>query len=46
VAQAAKRVDGCPIPGDIQGQAGQGSEQCDPAVGVPVQCKGAGLDNL
>lgn len=37
---------GCPILGDTQCQTGQGSEQCDQAVGVPVHFKGAGLDDL
>jgi len=37
---------GCPIPGGIQGQAGQGSEQPDPAVDVPVHCRGVELDCL
>jgi len=32
--------------GDIQGQAGQGFEQPDQAVGVPVRCWGVGLDDL
>ena len=43
VAQAGGR---CAIPGDTQGQAGWGSEQPDVAVGVPVHCRGAGLDGL
>jgi len=41
-----QRGGGCPIPRDIQGQAGQGSEQPDLAVRVPVHCKGVGLDDL
>ena len=44
--EAAKRGAGCPIPGDTQGQAGRGSEQPDLAVGVPVPCRGVGLDDL
>ena len=32
------------IPGDGQGQAGQGSEQPDGDVGVPVPCRGVRLD--
>ena len=40
------RDGGCPVPGDIQGQAGQGSEQSDLSVGVPVHCRGVGLDDL
>ena len=34
------------MPGDTQGQAGQGSEQTDTVVGVPVCCKELGLDGL
>jgi len=40
VAQVAQRSGGCPIPEDIQSQAGWGSEQPDVAVGVPVHCGG------
>jgi len=36
---------GCPILRDTEGQAGQGSEHADLAVGVPVHCKGVGLDD-
>jgi len=42
----AQRCDGCPIPGDIQGWAGSGSEQPDVAVGVTVDCRAAELDDL
>jgi len=35
-----------PSLGDVQGQAGPGSEQPDVAVGVPVHCRGFGLDDL
>ena len=34
--QVAQRGGGCSIPSDVQGQAGQGSEQPDGAVDVPV----------
>ena len=44
--QVAQRGGGCPIPEDIQGQAGWGSEQLDGAVGVTAHCKGVGLDDL
>jgi len=44
--QAAQRGGGCPIPGDIQGQAGWGSEEPDLAVDVPVHCRVAELDGL
>ena len=36
----------CPIPGNIQGQAGRGSEQPDLVEDVPAQCRGVGLDDL
>ena len=42
----AQRCGGCPIPRDIQGQAGWGSEHPDLAVGVPVHCRGVELDDL
>ena len=35
----------CPTPGDIEGQAGQGSEQPHLSVGVPVHYRGVGLDD-
>ena len=31
---------------DLQGQGERGSEQPDLAVGVPVHCRGIGLDDL
>ena len=39
LAQVAQRGGGCLVPGDIQGQAGWGSEQPDVAVDVPVHCR-------
>ena len=42
--QVVKRA--CPVPGDIQCQAGPGSEQPNLAIGVPVHCRGLGLDDL
>jgi len=42
VRQVAQRGGGCPILGDLQGQAVQGSEQADLAVGVHVHCRGLG----
>jgi len=36
----------CPIPGNIQGQVGWGSEQPDPAEDVPAHCRGVVLDGL
>ena len=44
--QLAQRGGGYRIPGDTRGQAGWGSEQPDGAVGVPVRCRGVGLDGL
>jgi len=38
--QVTQRGGGYSIPRDIWGLPGQGSEQPDPAVGVPVHCKG------
>ena len=32
--------------GDIQSQSGQGTEQPDIAVGIPVSCRGVGLGDL
>jgi len=44
--QVAQRCGGSPTLVDIQGQAGQGSEQPDQAVGVQVHCKEVGVDDL
>jgi len=44
--QDVRKGGGSSVPGDIQGQAEQGSEQPDIAVGVPVHCRGVGLDGL
>ena len=46
MAHVALRCGGCPIPGDTLGQVGWGSEQPDLAVGVSVQCRKVGLDDL
>ena len=46
LAQVTQRCGGCSVPGDTQGQAGWGSEHPDRAVGVPVHCRGIGLDVL
>ena len=42
----AQRGGGYPVSGGVQGQAGQGSEQPDLAVSVPVHCRGVVLDDL
>jgi len=44
--QVAQRSGRCPIPGNIQGQAEQGSEQPDLVEDVPAHCRGIGLDDL
>jgi len=44
--QAALRCGWCPIPRDIQGEAGSGPRQSDLAVDVPVHCRGVGLDDI
>ena len=36
LTQVAQRGGGYPVPGDTQGQAGEGCEQPDLPVGVPV----------
>ena len=46
LSEGGERCSGYPIPGDIQGQAGPGSEQPDLAMGVPVHCRRVGLDVL
>jgi len=38
--------DAVDVSGDIWGQAGRGSEHPNLAVGVPVHCRGVGLDGL
>jgi len=44
--QSAQRGGRCPIPGNIQGQVGWGSEQPDLLEDVPTYCRGVGLDDL
>ena len=46
LAQIAQRSSGGPIPGNIQGQVGQGSEQPGAVEDVPAHCRGGGLDDL
>ena len=42
LAQVAQRGGQCPIPGNIQGQVGRGSEQPDRVEDVPAHCGGVG----
>jgi len=44
--QVAQRGCRCSIPGNIQGQVGQGLEQPGLVEDVPAHCKGTGLDGL
>jgi len=44
--RVAQRGSGGPIPGNIQDQVGQGSEQPDLVSGVPARCRRVGLDDL
>jgi len=44
--QVAQRGTGGLIPGSIQGQIGQGSEQPDLVEDVPAHCRGVGSDDL
>jgi len=46
LAQVAQRGGRCPIPVNIQGQDGWGSEQPGVVEDVPEHCRGVGLDNL
>jgi len=44
--QVAQRDSGGPIPENIQGQVGWGSEQPGLVDDVPAHCRGIGLDDL
>ena len=44
--QVAQRGCRCPIPGNIQGQVGRGSEHPDLVEYLRVHCRGVGLDDL
>ena len=44
--EIAQRGSGGPIPGNIQGQVGRGSEQPDLVDDVHVPYRGIGLDDL
>ena len=44
--QVAQTGGRCTVPGDTQGQAGQGSKKPDLAVGILVHCSEVGLDDL
>ena len=44
--EVAQRGSGGPIPGNIRGQDGRGSEQHDLVEDAPAHCSGVGLDDL
>jgi len=44
--QVAQRGSGGPIPGNIQGQVGWGSEQPDLVEDISAHCREVGLDDL
>lgn len=44
--QVAQRGGRRPVPGDIQGQVGQGSEQRGLVEDVPIYSRGVGLHDL
>ena len=44
--QVSQNGGRCPIPGNIQGQVGRGSEQRDLVENVPAHCRGVGLEDL
>jgi len=44
--QVAQRGGRCPIPGNIQGQVGRGSEQLDLVEEVADQCRCTRLDGV
>jgi len=46
VEQVAQRGGRSPIPGNAQGQVGQGAEQPDLVLDVPAHCRGFGLDDF
>jgi len=46
LAPDAQRSCRCPMPGTIQSQVGQGSEQAGLVKDVPGHCRGVGLDDL
>lgn len=46
LALVAQRCDSCPIPINIRGQAGWGSEQYDLVENAPAHCRRLGLDDL
>jgi len=46
MARVDQRGGRCPIPANIPGQVGQGSEQPGLVEDVPAHCWGVGLDDL
>ena len=46
LAQVAQRSCGCPLPGNVQGQAGWSSEHPGLVEGVPADGRGLEQDDL
>ena len=46
LGQVAQRSCGCPIPGSVQGQIGQGFDQPDLVKNVPAFSRVGGLNEL
>ena len=46
LALVAQRGGRCPMPGNVQGQVGWGSDQPDPGEDVPAHGRGLELDGL
>jgi len=46
LAKVAHRGGRCPIPGNIPGQIGRGSQPPSQVEDVPAHCRGVGLDDL
>ena len=44
--QVAQRDGRCLIPGNLEGQVGQGSEQPDLVEDVPAHCRAVGLEDV
>ena len=44
--RVVQRGSGGPIPGNIPGQVGRGSEQPGLVENIPAHCRGVGLDDL
>lgn len=46
MAQVPSRSCGCPVPGNVQGPAGQGLEKPGSVEGVPTHGSAAGMNDI